>query len=1830
MSAVLARGTVQLDARAAREKLRDYMLAEPALYVVELARAAVASDATAITVRNDSDDLELTFDGRPFSARTLVNVLDHVFDARSARERLLAIGINTALGLEPSFVDVYTSDADAPTVTRVRWTANSLVAEDGSLAGARVEVVKRPPGMPARGTRVHVHERLGSAVLAELFKSGAPVETLRLAEHATSRSVAISRGKSRIAPVAARGALLRQTVQASGVGTIEMSFPGTGRLDLAEHGFLLERRALPGLGGPLPLDVLVDAPALPTNASRSQVAFDEATERAISTHIETLATGVVREAAAALSGPHGQPLCEALAGLLYARSGARWAAPVTDPQSVSGRTELGEALLDVPFIALATGGHCSPRVLASGVSLQGALVWRKKTALEPTLARWLGPVVWLRDDSPHAALLVGVLGTSDAQRSISRAKRLATRWERWHAHPARVPAVARRTDDELVRVPFGDSVAARDADDAVLRNDSGSTEGIVGEVVVRAATAEAALTITAFVEGRPLGTTTRRGPSLCIDVAVGSPALRPNAELDAVADDDGLRRAVTAAARALLAALELVVGADKARPDDPRLRWLAPGLARATPETVRALARIGIDLVAGSFGGEPGGPGSASKRIDARPALAGFPIWPTTTGAWMSTAEVDELLIAPPHAVCFAADGSSDARGDGRVVLTVDARGAAVLRALMPLSSRLVDYSPYLGRPQPATISMPANETTAYPTLPLTRTKARALVAPSIAQGVLVLTHRGRVVSSAPRSGTLGNTSLVIDDGALVPDPVLAYRTLSAEGLSLEQSADFELAAALARVAHGEPKASEALRAYRGALPLHAVKFLLTAYAALRLLAADERLGDDAPSTVGELLRLIEWAPMLEVERTGQRPKLTTIGDITERAKAGPVAWITTAAPDIDLGDLEPLVLHDDSLAAALGQCLGIEVVAVQDTVDKLRRERERMGELERWARAQPSDERDPEEITGRPAVRVHVASNEAVAAVADTSDGAVTIRWRQRVVERRSLVLPVRVLVELGDASLLAPPEGVIPHGEPIVARVVVHAVRALVDAICERASKAQPPNEAELRFVTRWVAARPPKPARADAKRLEALAAAPLWRLAQGGVGAVTACLAGGRLCTSRAFFPQWRGPDDPNEPDVPPAIHLRIGDEVIERCVTRLASADANDVSDTLSRLQRIRVARASADVSQLRFPERPPSSALAGRIERIAPGIGFGELRLVPGDGPCTLELVIVDPDAGSSRASIAAPIALTAILQPLDAYPGLTVTERHHKIAAALVECAHRLVDDALAAGVDLPRWADRAVRWHLLTTVQSSPAGQRHPAFRDSAGEPMTAADLDTEVSLHESVAFSTWVPPGPLVPSEPLLRVVMLQTWEIELLRSRRTARDYSSELVDDSTAQTFHAATAATTIAVLDAVPSGSQRFALTPRAHGYDGELALLPWSGTADATVCWYHQRRPLGRSTVPSPWPAILAIDVPNLVPNRAYTAPTEDAVFRRAVSDVAELVHSFVAEKFSAPDDAIAWAHTWHPSSPARTGSRTVVLGVLWLPPDALAASHVDIHASGSPPAPWSPFVLEPGRKLPVPIAGSLYFHRDLETAAARESMALSIVSWAHEQLFRTLAADLESREASEAELTHAIRAILDDVGASLEKWAWRTKLPGSVTPIGMLASLSRVPGSILEVEPGDRRAHTESGVVTSCDSQWLALLRARGLTSLGPASRPVVPMLVAAPPSAEPDAPRGSLDPAAQVTRLVRSCGIGKDWLSAIVVRKGKGKRPVEIVAGPVAVLDTAHPAVAAWLVDDDPAAAARLTALIASESNRAGLEVTDDDEARVLVQLLEGLAAG
>ena len=141
-------GSFTLDRDAARAKLAQFRLREPDEYVLALVRCAVLKGATRIDVMLDTDDLRLSFDGRPFTPADFEELYGALFvggedpDLRARRQ--LALGVGAAEATKPKFVRVVSGAGPvAASFTLTPGEPDRYGPAEGATGGTTIHVKAR-------------------------------------------------------------------------------------------------------------------------------------------------------------------------------------------------------------------------------------------------------------------------------------------------------------------------------------------------------------------------------------------------------------------------------------------------------------------------------------------------------------------------------------------------------------------------------------------------------------------------------------------------------------------------------------------------------------------------------------------------------------------------------------------------------------------------------------------------------------------------------------------------------------------------------------------------------------------------------------------------------------------------------------------------------------------------------------------------------------------------------------------------------------------------------------------------------------------------------------------------------------------------------------------------------------------------------------------------------------------------------------------------------------------------------------------------------------------------------------------------------------------------------------------------------------------------------------------------------------------------------------------------------------------------------------------------------------------------------------------------------
>lgn len=754
----LATGRLRVDAGRAIAKLREYQLAERSAWVLEAIRAAVAAGATRIELTGDSNDIWLAWRGEPWPIDVLPALFDELVSPEAASDsyhvRLLAAAINSALGMQPAYVDVIAIDAGA--AHRVRYTPEILLDPSGELGTPAlrrmiVEAVASPEGR-APGMLVHLRRRfIDWRLLSEPPELPLAREACRdISVPIRVQGLELHRDRS--------GDVLRIPLGEGLDGFVAICEPErareTARLQVAERGVVLAEYPLElidaggGAGRRVPIRVFVDAPRMPTNASRSQVRRDAHPIAVAEERAHELVPALIAQLGAAVKQGAEPARAAALALVAAVASGPRWHADAPAVQA-----PLRE-LIHLPLVKNAVG---EPRALAGSWRAE---VHTGKQPFAAELAPWLEGVLWAPPDDPSLRLLGGADPDTRGTRRLARwARKQHRAQQRFFAHARReVRVLAAATP--RIRASLGCAVDGSIVPGALF-------EDLTGEVCIYDTGDRGALVV--LLDGRELERI-ELDSAFAFDVVIDSKAATPGDRYRGVKRDAEYKRVERAMRGGLVRALEAHALADlsDAADDD------ASRAAR--------LFRAGLGLL-------------VELGLPMRGPLASAPAYRTIDGRRVSLAE-----LARQTAIGFSAPDTRVAAPAGRIVLELDTADRMVLAGLV--RSPLVPYR----HVAPADIDARAAKLAvqAGGALVVREPGLAAVIAPAW-QGELRLSHVGHELEQRGYGARWLPCTIAIDSDALVPDPAWTALVDDA-GLRSRKYAEWELALAraIARTLCGE------------------------------------------------------------------------------------------------------------------------------------------------------------------------------------------------------------------------------------------------------------------------------------------------------------------------------------------------------------------------------------------------------------------------------------------------------------------------------------------------------------------------------------------------------------------------------------------------------------------------------------------------------------------------------------------------------------------------------------------------------------------------------------------------------------------------------------------------------------------------------------------------------------------------------------------------------------------------------------------------------------------------------------------------------------------
>ncbi len=1607
-------GRLRVDAARAVDKLRDYQLPDPTLWVLEVVRAAVLAKATCIDVRGDADDVVVGWEGPPIDPTVLTRLFDELVDPAAPADRrhlrLLATGVNTALGLDPRWIDLVVLDGSGE-AQAVRYTPRILERTGEVAEGLRSLTVTRgaPPAFaPARGVAVHLRRFPMLSAMPIAVGIGEPHEVTLVRRACEDIGVPlVVGGRSLVGRERSHEDLLRVTLGEGLDGFLALVDPtfahDRGRLEVAELGVQLARYTLrlPGLEEPrvrVPLRLFVDAPRMPTNASRSAVRLDEPPVRDALARAPELLVELVKRLVVELGDRSAhdwtpvqrERLREAALALLAAVvAGEDWRTRV---RALPGKYGAAVApLAELPLVRDAVGRFRAPVSFSTRVGTDA--VWR---ALEPApaeLGPWLGELLWV-PPGDAAARLCGDWVAPSAGSWVERARAAKVARERWLREPVLPPTVPERSG-QLLAVPLkGPGRSLR----SVVPVPVFAIEKLRGEVVIGDPRASEGSVVSLRVEGRELERV-ELGLPLPVTAVAHAPGLRPTLDHRSVDRDAAYDAVLRAVHAAVVVACEAVAWQLLGTPKPG-----ARASARGTLDPV-----VGVELVRAALA-------SAVRLLDADTVRRSST--PLLDAPSVRTLEGE---LRPAREVLEAADRgvvrwvSPRARGtlSGRAFV-LDARERATFEALVgPLA--LVDCEPALRRPaiDVSTVAVPPGSAG----LLLHELGRRVQVAWTDGAASIEVLHLGRRLFTTLSLGARTRLRAVVDDDALVPGP--GFQSAREKVEYPEAEWERALARAYVDALCGEEPPGLIIDADHPLRAAVAMRSLLELLRAVHPVAA---LGQD------------------RVERLRNVPLVTRLGlddlvsvEALVKAHDGEIPFVPrSVVPQVDLGDFHPARLEADE-AEALAKIAGRPFVLASDELARRLRSAARMNAL---ARHRDESEHPPPlwtaqaiELTGR-------RYRRALVTLGTHRSSEVEVLVEGRLFQRRTNPrgLPVRAVIDFDATAVDETFADLTPAAERTLHHVLVRGTRELLVAVAERDPSALwGPGPASM-LLRAWAAEAGAQAA--DRKLAEQLAEARGFPMVHGPLGSVREASTSHLAVRVAAWSESWLGPEG-ERPSVYDEGVLRLPSDdaprsELERVLSVLAPGGVRDVTGAVARLQATRrVARGLvraprlASVKDARF--RYPLSELLADEPEAMDALGLGEAALGPGNTArlhlfeSGIEQRVLDFEL-VPRVMVAAESPLAPRGRAL--LRGATLDALQRAMQAVSAHLVRRVVDTTPPE--QLPPWLRRELREScLIGETEARYEGLADtPMFETTAGAWVSPRELRAQADRFGPIGWtSAPVDWGPLDEDRFALR---LDVREARQLGKWIAVADATRELELDRVARANRARPA---IASLD--PSEAEQAAslavvrLEPEGEGDTarGVIALLRPGSHRERALHLYRDMRLLATTTDPCHWPTLARVDDPALVPNRTWDGAEETVPLSALRQRVRALVERELRRLLPIPHRTRAHLRVRAlPRSVFGVAEEVALDGVAWLdgPPSEPGRVALLDDAGERVVVP-----VHEGR--PLPVSGTLWLHG----AIGSDALAGRLMRPLYARMLERLASSLgEEPLASSLELAHVLHGV--------------------------------------------------------------------------------------------------------------------------------------------------------------------------------------------------------
>lgn len=1506
-------GHLRVDTARAVQKLREYQLAEPASWVLEVLRAAITLGATRLAVAGDASDVSIAWEGGLLDDETMRTVLDELVNPGNARHdgaiRRLAIGLNTALGLVPRRVDLERTDADGQR-TRVRYTSDLLEApalgESMQRAGAGLTNLAAERVAPADagarpGMRVTMQRRTGFNSFRRFLGRAEPDELRLVRECADDVPVPLHIGDDVLDRDDSPHDLLRVPLAAGlegFVALVDADSTAAGNqpawVDFAERGVILARAPLPLPSSwkdprvSVPIRLFLDRHALPTNASRSAVRMDDS----LRTALDVAAERVPR----LLEETHRLLLGEA--SELAQQPGVTRADPATrhhrlrksvlhliaayvrgKPWRFDAETMPEELrpLMALPLLRDAVGAPASVLDFADSAGM----VYRGQV---PLSAELYGDSLHKMPFIPpgDAASVLVPDGTYDAERVTKLLEQAA---EEVRAKAAfltgatTTPAVPSTDDDAWVVVPVR---AARG--DSFLAHEPLPPRDIEGEVALYATSGTPRGRITFLHASRPIEELLMPAPCSYVAV-VACPRLRPLPDYRGLEDDAARREVVAAVERAVVVAAELAAGMLLGQPVDvsgARVLRGAPPASGPAPEHLRTLQAAHAH---------------AQTRAGDRPHCEASPL-----------AQVRCVPVLHPdgeHRMESALDVVARARetkallyrvGRGRQspgtfpLAVADAESAAVLAAIAGVPAARLDPS---SRSQPWVPHIDADA--------VLRVRGEGFAGEigwGDVESVWALYRDAAELERTTLSPNILPAAVHIDDARVIVDAATGKVVLRPNHHELLLEWERTLLGALIAAARGEPPPELRLRQ-----PTDAARQLCRAMAL-------------APRPFRKLFdreyRHLSEALQLPTARGG------TITLAALRAKK--TAWTLPPGARItfDHPEFQPVVL-DSAWSAWVKTLLGRELRDGTEVQHEFARQAGGAAKRERVLARPPVpapvlDATDPfqrgvqrREITGV----LRVPSQPPFTL-------ALTVSERPLCEVVAPAELPFSGQLDV-HPSLVDPAwDGLADSGRSALATLLRDELEAVLVAIAGgRPSELHTARGAAL--VEAWARQRGGR--KGDARVREALSHARAWPSIQGPVVSLLEAKRRGRI-QAAAFQGPWleprKGERKAQQDHAVIAVSAPIADSALARFAALVDVGPLTDTTHAVQQLQsRRRVEQGESELPRLGRPDAVSIAKLLKDDPRLLTSLGLGEARLAldaQGSNPSTAYLHVQGQRVGSQALAVFPPVELAFEASgylpegkpaAVDKRKLAMLTQRVQRLASRLVQRAFEQGE----ASTQLRRATRSAWLGHKVMEVEIV---EGLPLLETTSGAWTSLAELRAAEASRGPAWFTTELG-SQVVPDEVGRVAIRLTAGEAQMLGTHLALEDATERLAVQAVRIANKSRPKATSLDARDAVASVSKQPAaaslayaeLEPRGdESARGSLVVLTPGSSSLLGLFVHHELHPLGAFPCPSDWPALALVDDPTLTPNARYDEPVKDARWDALLGQVAAATRAALRKRF--------------------------------------------------------------------------------------------------------------------------------------------------------------------------------------------------------------------------------------------------------------------------------------------------------------------------------------